>query len=288
MRQILFLLVRNLNLFRKNWKNVLLCFFAIAIVFGLYAIFLRDFMIQSVSGFGLELGEVKEFTDRMMTSGLLVVVNTTTCFGIIQLCIHDLEAGILRDYMVAPIGKSQLLLGYWLTSIIVSFLYTCIAWFGIQLFLHQRYETTFTLNQIATLLLLILISSIINSELLFCMITVIKDTTTFSTFGNLYGMLAGFLAGTYLPYDLYPQRLKEILFFYPPTQLTSLIRQVSLQSFLEKQVLQSHKEQMNSIFQIYGVRLYHQGVISESRQQEIFLLASFACMLLLLGIIHRD
>ena len=288
MRQLPFLLVRNLTLFRKNWKNVLLCFFSITIVFGLYTIFLRDFMIQSVSGFGLELREVKEFTDRMMTSGLLVVVNTTTCFGMIQLCTHDLEVGIRRDYLVAPIRKSQLLFGYWLSSIVVSFLYTCFALFGILLFLYQQYKTTFTLNQIATLLLLLLVSSVINSELLFCMITFIKDTTTFSTFGNLYGMLAGFLAGTYLPYDLYPERLKEALYYYPPTHLTSLFRQIALQSFQDDQLLQKQKELRNSLFQVYGVRLYRDGIVNEPWQQGVLLMFSFACMLLFLGIIHHD
>ena len=287
MRQIQFLLVRNLTLFVKNRKNVFLCFFAITIIFGLYAIFLRDFMIQSVSVSGLDLNVVKEFTDRLMTSGLLVVVNTTTCFGIMQLCIHDLETGIQRDFLVAPIQKSQLLFAYWLTSIIVSFLYTTIACFGIELFLYQRYDSIFYVQQQLQILLLILISSIINSELLLCMISFIKDTTTFATFGNLYGMLAGFLAGTYLPYHLYPVKLKEILVYYPPTHLTSLIRQIFLQSFQEEQLVARHMEISETLFQIYGVRLYNQGVMMEPRQQLILIVLSFACMLLLLGIIHN-
>ena len=288
MRQIQFLLLRNLSLFVKNRKNVFLCFFAISIIFGLYAIFLRDFMIQSVSVSGLDLNAVKEFTDRLMTSGLLIVVNTTTCFGIMQLCVHDLETGIRRDFMVAPIQKSQLLLAYWFTSIIVSFLYTTIACFVIQMFLYQRYDSLLNIQQQLQILLLILISSVINSELLLCMISLIKDTTTFATFGNLYGMLAGFLAGTYLPYHLYPVKLKDILLYYPPTHLTSLIRQIFLQSFQEEQFLLKHKELSESLFQIYGVRLYNQGVMVEPRQQLILIALSFACMLLFLGIIHRE
>lgn len=245
-------------------------------------------MIQSVSECPLPKAYVPEFTDRLMLSGLLIVIDTTTCFGIMQMCIHDSEAGLKRDYLVAPVSKAKLLLGYWITSVVVSFLYTMLAFTAILVVLYFRYEYVFEIGLVGSALLLVLISSIINSEILFCLIVFIKDTTSFSTFGNLYGMLAGFLAGTYLPYDLYPDQLKSALYYYPPTHLTSFMRQLMLKNFEKKVTFEYADELMKSLKQIYGVSLNYKGVICSFTQQCVLLCSSFAILLFFLGIIHRE
>jgi len=288
MKQLWYVIERNFAIFRKNRKNVILCFAAILIVFGLYAIFLRDFMIQSVSDCPLPQAFVPEFTDRLMLGGLLIVVNTTTCFGIMQLCIHDSEAGLKRDYLVAPVTKAKLLLGYWITSVIVSFLYTTLALTAVIIFFNMKYQCVFQVTLIGKALLLVLVSSVLNSELLFCLIVFIKDTTSFSTFGNLYGMLAGFLAGTYLPYELYPDQLKKVLYYYPPTHLTSMMRHLFLVKFEDQLEFAYADELVRSLKQIYGVSLKYKGVLCTFGQQCILLCASFTILLFFLGIIHRE
>lgn len=286
MEQLSFIIARNFTLFRKNRKNVCLCFVAIAIVFGLYVAFLRDFMIQSVRESGLDEFHIKEFTDELMLSGLLIVVNTTTSFGIMQLSIRDLEIGIRRDYLIAPIKRFQMLLGYWFTSIQVSFIYTTIAFSAVYLFCCCRYDMVLSLRNLIQVLVLILISSIVNSELLLCMIVFIKDTTSFSTFGNLYGMLSGFLAGTYLPYQLYPERLKNVLIFYAPTHLTSFMRQLFLSDITKKNP--EAKQLYQYLFKIYGVRLNYQDKLCTVMQQFALIGLGFAGMLLFLGIIYKE
>ena len=213
MRQLRVLVGRNLALFLKNRTNVLLCIFSVGIVMGLYVIFLRDFIIQSVTSSGLSIRYVKEFTDRLMVSGLLIVLNTTTCFGIMQLSVEDASTMKQRDFLVAPVSRFQLEIGYWLSSIIVSFVFTTLTFGGSEIYFilvyGNRVNIGVTLKCIAT----ILFSSGMNAGLLLCVMKFMKDTTSFSTFGNLYGMMCGFLAGTYLPYAMYPQKLRSILFY---------------------------------------------------------------------------
>ena len=288
MEQILYIVIRNLSIFRKKRKNLFLCFVAIFIVYGIYVIFLKDFMIQSVSSSGLETSSVHEFTDRLMLSGLLVVVNTTACFGIMQLCIQDEEKGIRRDYLISPITKTQLLISYWVTSVLVSFVYTSFAFIGILFYCYTQYHMILSMRLFIIAILVVFLSSILNSELLLCLITFIKDTTTFSTFGNLYGMLAGFLAGTYLPYSLYPKRLKEILFYYPPTHLTSFMRQIFLSNYETNLKTPYANEISNKLYEIYGIHLFYHNSRCSLKLQFSILIFSFACMLFLLGCIHRE
>ena len=116
MNQLLYFIRRNLRLFCGNRLNILLSFASVLIVIGIYMLFLRDFLLDTVTRAGVESTFVKEFTDRFMLAGLLIVVNTTTCFGILQLSVADTETGIRRDYLVAPVSHFSLTIGYWVTA----------------------------------------------------------------------------------------------------------------------------------------------------------------------------
>lgn len=121
MNQLLYFIRRNLRLFCGNRLNILLSFASVLIVIGIYMLFLRDFLLDTVTRAGVESTFVKEFTDRFMLAGLLIVVNTTTCFGILQLSVADTETGIRRDYLVAPVSHFSLTIGYWVTAVLISF-----------------------------------------------------------------------------------------------------------------------------------------------------------------------
>lgn len=283
MKQLRVLVGRNLTLFIKNRTNVLLCIFSVGIVIGLYVIFLRDFIIQSVTATGFTMRYVKEFTDRMMLSGLLIVLNTTTSFGIMQLSVADAASGVQRDFLVAPVSRFQLVVGYWVTSMIVSFVFTTVTFGGSEIYFilayGNRVESAVTLECIGT----IAFASCMNAGLLLCVMKFMKDTTSFSTFGNLYGMLCGFLAGTYLPYVMYPQRLRNVLFYFPPMQLTSMMRQIYLSVFAKGDELIGE-----SLYQSYGITLMKGGEIITMKEQWSILLFALVIVLLIIRIEYRE
>lgn len=283
MRLLKVLLTRNLVLFLKNKTNVLLCFCSILIVMGLYVIFLRDFMIQSVENTGLGHVYVKEFTDRLMVSGLLIVLNTTTCFGLIQLSIADAASGTQRDFLVAPVSKFQLQLGYWVSSIVISFLFTMMTLICGEMYFAISYGSRWTISSLLKSIATILFSSCMNSGLLMCVKKYMKDTTSFSTFGNLYGMMCGFLAGTYLPYAMYPVSLQNLLFYFPPMQLTSIIRQIYLSVYTKGDTVIGE-----ALYQPYGVTLKSGKNIITMQQQWSYLIFALAIILLVIRIEYRE
>lgn len=283
MRQMQVIVGRNVTLFLRNKTNVLLCFFSIVIVLGLYVVFLRDFILQSVENTGLTPVYVKEFTDRMMVSGLLIVLNITTSFGIMQLNVADAAKGIQRDYFVAPVTRFQLEVGYWISSVLVSFFFTAFTYLGAEAFFVIQYgnrvSVGMTLKSISTLLF----SSCMNSGMLLCLVRFMKDTTSFSTFGNLYGMMCGFLAGTYLPYAMYPERLRRVLFYFPPMQLTSIIRQLYLSVYKENGHLIGRQ-----LYEPYGVILKKSGELITMSEQWSYLLLAMAAVLVFIRIEYRE
>ncbi len=279
MRKLRVMVSRNLLLFWNNKTNVLLCFFAVITVLGLYVLFLRDFMIQYVEHAGLEHTYVNEFVDRLMVSGLLTVINTTTCFGIMQMSVADVATGVTCDFLVTPVTRFQLEVGYWVTSIIVSFLYSVMTLSATEYYFCVVYEEEIHWGMFSKSLFILLFSSCMNSGLLICFVRFMKDTTSFSTFGNLYGLLCGFFAGTYLPYSLYPEKLRNLLFYFPPMQLTSILRQNNLSAYQE-----NGKAIGEHLYQIFGVRLVVRTNATTMREQWSYLMVAMAVVLLIVRI----
>ena len=280
MKKFLYFIRRNLRLFCGNRLNILLSFASVLIVVGIYILFLRDFLLDTVTRAGVENALVKEFTDRFMLAGLLIVVNTTTCFGILQLSVADTETGIRRDYLVAPVSHFSLTLGYWATAVLVSAFFTLCTVLGGELFFRIRYHNALpgaTLFQAAGT---VLFSSMMNAAILLCLSRRLKSTATFSTLANLYGTLIGFLAGAYLPYSFYPSWLRGMLFYFPPTQAVSVLRQLYTEHLRIPLARQRPAEFLPSLLQSFGIELrLHGSCVTMQRQ---YGLLAFLFLLLML------
>jgi ABC-type multidrug transport system permease subunit len=135
--------------------------------------------------------------------------------------------------------------------------------------------------------ILVIATSIINSQFLLCFMKLIKDTTTFSTFGNLYGMMSGFLAGTYLPYHMYPETLKKVLIFYPQTHLTSMMRQMYLRDFSKR----IEGSQLNNLYKklldVFGVNIKWNSTVLVGKEQFCIVLLFFCLFLIILKLTYH-
>lgn len=233
MRSMLSLTRRNIRMFVRNRLNILLSFASVFIIMGIYILFLRDFMMDAVTRHGVlpELADI--FTDRFMTGGLLVVVSTTTCFGMVQVFVADAASGIKRDFLVSPATPFQLTMGYLLSSTLVSSFFTCFTAVGLACFFSLHYGSVFPLSAVLQICGAVFYSGCLNSMILLCLSRFLKSTATFSTLANLYGTLIGFLAGTYLPCYFYPDWLRHLLFYFPPAQMNSILRQLFTQNMKE-------------------------------------------------------
>ncbi|MEG0073294.1 MAG: hypothetical protein RR751_02245 [Clostridia bacterium] len=273
MKKIKNLVARNLSLFLENKMNILLSLASIPVILSIYIFFLRNFMFNIV-GQMLETTDVKLFTDRIMFAGLLVVINTTTCFGIIQICINDRETGIIRDFNIAPIAKFEISAAYLISSIIVSFTFTIFTYICEEIFFKAWYSDVLPLFCSIKVALCIFISSCINSLIIYCITKKMKSTTTFSTFANLYGILMGFLAGTYLPHYFYPEALKKILIYFPPAEVVSIMRKI-----LVGNIAENIEKNENALYML-GINLKRNGAYLTISNQLSIVIFSAICMVI--------
>lgn len=276
---------RNLALFIHNPMNILLSFACIPIVVAMYVLFLKDFMFDAVRAAQIQECYVKEFTNRFMCAGLLTVISTTTCFGIIQTCVRDKENGVIRDFLIAPIQPVQIYLSYAIASAMVSFCYTAFAALLMEVvFLVFGYEVI-TVKIMLLQMLTILLMSIGNALMFLCFSFFIGHSTTFSTFANLFGTICGFLAGVYLPFSLYPELLQRILLKFYPLQMTSLLRQLSIQGIDEKIGRETGVKVSSEVKKLLGIVVDKQGSIMSVEKQWSVILFSYAALLALITIL---
>lgn len=279
MRNIKFLVRRNIALFMTNYLNILLSFLSILIVVSLYVLFLRDFLFEYVAQSGVRWDLVPEFTDRIIFAGLLVVINTTSCFGILQIYVQDIDSKIIKDFTATPISSFELLSGYWVASVLVSTCFTCFTVLGVECFFGVKYGSILTLQSLFYIVMIVLISSFINSGILLIVAKYIKNTASFLTFVNLYGTVIGFLAGTYLPNSFYPEWLRKILFYYPPTHLNSILRQEYMTEISSRLYLNTDKIMLEQLFNNMGVFLKQDHVNVPLTKQWAFLILTAAILL---------
>ena len=126
----------------------------------------------------------------------------------------------------------------------------------------------------------VLFSSMINAAILLCLSRRLKNTATFSTLANLYGTLIGFLAGAYLPYSFYPSWLRGMLFYFPPTQAVSVLRQIYTEHLRIPLARQRPAEFLPALLQSFGIELRLHGA-SVTMQRQYGLLAFLFLLLML-------
>lgn len=134
------LIYRHLKLFLKNPANIVLSFLSSLVILSLYFLFVRDFTIKAVGDYGFVSDYNNLFVDRLMTSGLLIVIGATSVLSIIFIFVKDHYSGVVKDFLVTPVSYIKIVYSYFFAAFIVSMVITLFVYFGIEafLFLHIR------------------------------------------------------------------------------------------------------------------------------------------------------
>lgn len=265
------LIKRHLKLFIKKPGNIFLSLLSSVVILSLYFLFIRDFTIKAVAEYGFISNMNDLFVDRLMISGLLVVIGATSVLAIVSIFINDKCRGIVKDFYVTAISKTNIIYSYIISSIIVSTLLTLFVYFFVELFFKIYYDY-FSITEIINSCQMIILSNIISSNLIFILAMFIKNITSFSTFETLYGVIIGFFTGVYIPIGYYPTIIKNMFFFFPLTQTTSLLRQINTNKIAANILNNYPSETHNVLYETFGIHLKFNDWVITLREQFIFMI----------------
>ena len=277
------LVYRHLKLFLKNPANIVLSFLSSLVILSLYFLFVRDFTIKAVSDYGFVSDYNNLFIDRLMTSGLLIVIGATSVLSIIFIFVKDHYSGVIKDFLVTPVSYVKIVYSYFFASFIVSMIITLVVYFGIELFFAFVFQDVSSFSTLMFSVFIILFSNIISSLLMLIVALMIHSFTSFSTFETLYGVVIGFFTGVYIPIGYYPEIIRNIFFYFPLCQTTSLLRNIQTNTITNIILENYPKDQHSVLYDTFGVHLsfYHQTFTINEQLWMIFIVIVLLHLVLL-------
>lgn len=264
------LIKRHLKIFIKKPGNLFLSLLSSVVILSLYFLFIRDFTIKAVSDYGFSSNINDLFVDRLMVSGLLIVIGATSILSIVSIFINDKCRGILKDFYITSISKINIIYTYIISSIIISTLLSLFIYFFVELFFMIYYDY-FSISEIINSCQIIIISNIISSNIIFIIAIFINNITSFSTFETLYGVVIGFFTGVYIPIGYYPGFIKNLFFFFPLTQTTSILRQINTNDIAAKILSHYPKKSHGILYETFGIHLKFNDYVITLNSQFVFI-----------------
>lgn len=221
-----YLVKRNMRLYWRNKTTVFFSLLSMLIIVALYALFMADVNVNSLAK---ETGnrEVAKWLINNWIMGGIITVNAVNITIVVLInMVEDRSSNRLKDFLIAPLKRWQIIAGYVVASIIVgigmSFISLIVAnlyivanggeWFNLIDYLKISLGIVATVISIAGLFLFILL--FVNSE------------KTASTITTVVGTLIGFIAGVYVPIGAMPDVVQNVMKLIPVTYSATLFKEI--------------------------------------------------------------
>lgn len=227
MAVVLDLMGRNLRLFFRDRLNVFFSLLGALIVFLLYTLFLANLQTTSIAGAfpQADEGDVRAFVDSWMFGGIVAMTSITTSLGALGVFVEDGASGRFRDFLVSPIRRGQLVLGYLLSTVVVALIMTLIVLVVSLVYLFVVDGVALGVLDIAATLGWIVLACVAFAALWSFVASFVRTTGAFSALATIVGTVIGFLAGAFIAVGLFPEAVRNVVNALPFAQSAMLIRQ---------------------------------------------------------------
>lgn len=238
MKAVLALMSRNRKVFFKDKGMLFSSLITPVIMIVLYATFLakvyHNSFVSVISGMVTVSDKLIDGTvAAQLSAALLAVSCVTVTFCVNLTMIQDKANGNRKDFNVSPISKSQIYLGYFLSTVANSLMVNGLA---LVLCIGYIYKMGWYMSAVDVLwviideILLVLFGSTLSSIVSFPLTT----QGQLSAVGTIVSVGYGFLCGAYMPISNFGLGLQKVLSYLPSTYGTSLLKNHMLRGIFEE------------------------------------------------------
>lgn len=224
---------RNNKIFLRNKLNVFFSLLTVMIVISLYTLFLQKLQLDSIEAVIPLTNEIKVMVNEWMVSGVISITAVTTTLGVFGIYIRDLETKVRADFLTTTISRPAILFSYCMSSFMIGFIFTMLAFIFCQLFLVASGGEWLTWAEVAQVIGLIVISVLLSSVLNLFVVSFITTQSAFATINTMIGTFIGFLCGVYVPMGVLPSFVQSIIHFFPISHTTLLFRQIFMSESID-------------------------------------------------------
>ncbi|MGN6326584.1 ABC transporter permease [Pseudolysinimonas sp.] len=218
---------RNLRLFFRDRAAVFFSILSALILIGLYALFLGHQQVDALEQTLPRASEadITAFVVAWVFAGVAMITTLTTGLSSLSQLVEDASSGRFRDFLVSPVRRIELILGYLVSSFMISVLISLVTVIAGQLYLAIIGAPVMTPPQIATVLGYLALSSAAFVAMSAFLVTFMRSANAFTAVATIVGTLIGFLAGAYIPPGVLPSAVSNVVQALPFSQSAQLIRQ---------------------------------------------------------------
>jgi len=260
MRTALLISRRNLRVHFRDHAATFFSFLAALILFALYVLFLGNLQVENLEERlpNAASADIQWFVSAWVLAGIVMITTVTTGLAGLGTFVDDRASGRYRDFLVSPIKRWQLIVGYMISAqgiaIVLGLLVLTI---GLVYFAIRGYPLPSPVTMLEAVGLVVLLSASFAALSAFAA-TFVKSAAAFTSLSTIVGTLIGFLAGGYIPPGALPDRVVEGLNVLPFAQAAMLVRH-PLVLDAANTLTSGDAKAMDQLGAYYGLDLYVGG-----------------------------
>lgn len=216
---------RCLKIFFRDKSAVFFSLLAVFIIIGLYALFLGDVWVSSMTNFT----GVRYMMDSWIMAGILAVTSVTSTMGALSIMVEDKSKKLVKDFRSSPVRQSSIAGGYILSAISVGIILSLVSLVLAEVYIAANGGSLMDAATLFKVLGLILLSNITNISLVLFLTSFFASASAFSAASTVIGTLIGFLTGIYLPVGQLPSAVQWVVKVFPVSHAAVLFRRVMME-----------------------------------------------------------
>lgn len=247
---------RNLRIYFRDRAGVFFSFLSPLILIALYALFLGNQQVQSLQARfpGAATSAVEAYINGWVFAGITMITSLTTGLAALSVFVEDSSSGRFKDFLVSPIRRSSLIIGYMVSSFVVAFVMTLLVVAISQGYSAIRGSALLSPTELLLTVGYVALSAAAFSALSGFVVTFLKSNGAFAAFSTIVGTMIGFLAGAYIPAGVLPSGVVNVMNALPFAQSAMLLRQPFTAQSLDA-LAQGQPEAKTMLSEFYGITI---------------------------------
>lgn len=281
MNSIQTLIKRNLLNYIYDPSAVFFSFLSVLILVAVYILFLGTLQVNYLHATVGDIAGIRWLVNSWLLAGLLTVTSFTVPLSISSHMVVDIEKKVFDDFLVAPIRRSSIVLGYAVSAFIIGVVMTSLTYVVGQIVLVLTGGEWLDAASTVRVGLFILLSNAVFSSISFLMISFIRSTASVNAVNTIVGTLLGFLAGIYVPFSAFSDTVAHVLKLNPAAQVVVLFRDALMHGPMNVVFAGAPAEIQANYVRVYGLSLEIFEIVWPGAWIVVYVLGFSALMMIL-------
>lgn len=253
------LTIRNLKVFFRDRVSVVMSFFSVLVIIGLYALFLGDNLTSSFESMGLD--NAGEITNSWVIAGILGVTSMTCTLGALGVMVDDRSGGTERDFMTSPLRRTAIAGSYAVSTYVTGCILTLSTFLVGELYIVASGGAPLSGAAAVQMILGILLAVASSGSIVFFLTSLLHTTSSYNMVSLIIGVAGGFLTGVYIPMGEVAEGVQTVIKVFPVSHAASYFRILMTEAPVSEgfdgapaEALEEFRQMMGIVFEFDGTK----------------------------------